>query len=167
MGGTIIGGSSSTGVPWTYIKTVETDNQNVITIDSLPAYDEYMVTGKIFLSSALGNVDCRFNDSAGALYTGNYVANASVAAFTNGTSWNVYNFTATGAIPLSIFIVGKTAAIANGTLGAICLSGQGTQPLSSCAWAGGNAVQLTKITLTGASGRTASAKLEIYGRLYK
>lgn len=168
MGGTIIGGSSSTGVPWTYIKTVETAAANDVDIVSLPAYDEYLITGKIWDGSTLGSGSLQINGDAGANYTGNYVASASVAQYSASTvANNVFCYTTISTSSLYIHLQGKTSAAAGGKLNGNAYVGCFEGPWSCFRWAGGNAQQVTRVYLKAASAQTFSSKLEIYGRMYK
>jgi hypothetical protein len=147
-----------------WVKLSSSTSVSPIDFASLPVYTAYKVVLKQG-DDATSGMNIRINDDAGANYTYLRVFNASVSEVANTTT------IATGTSALcdayqEFYFTGKTRAVANGRSGFFAFAGSDygaatVGNIISGSWGGGNATQITKISLWSFAGTVTA---EIWGR---
>lgn len=154
------------GEGWTILETITPAAATTITSSALPVYDEYMITFHLKGSVANANLNMRINGvtSAGA-YTYAHFSGSTYTYVSSATTAIVGYVISSTNVEGMIRIAGKTVALAGAALGFSCLP-NGHPSIGgavSGAFNGGNAVQVSTITLFPGSGNI-TGKVEIYGR---
>ena len=135
------------------------------TAGTLTAYEEYMIVGRL-VNDGVTNTDIglRFNADSGNNYREHYVDGAGNVSNSGVNNILVHNLSSYNyKTQFFLFMNGKSSPQASGTCGVcICSGGSTTQRGLSGNWIGGNATQITSITIF--SGQNMTGEVKVYGR---
>lgn len=152
MGQAISGGANVS--EWTYINSSTTGD-----FTSVPAYEAYKLVGTVSISG--GGWGVNLNNDGGLNYTARNITTNAVTNTTTGAAISMLGGSVTtGSAYFELFILGKTQAVAGGRLSWYILTPSDNAIGIAGYWAGGNAVQVTRINSSG----PISGKYMLYGR---
>lgn len=150
------------GQGWTFIELLQPSAAASATTASMAAYDQYLVIWQL-TASAASNHEIRVNGSS-ANYTKLYITGTTVTSSSAQTGVLIGGGTTTGKCSGCVLLDGITRAVASGEISFAIWAGLGStfRGLSGT-WNGGNATQVTTITITTNTG-TITGKISVYGR---
>jgi len=168
---TYIGAAPSAPGQWTYITTLQYAAETTKTAGSLAAYDEYFLGGVISGSTQNDGVKVQLNGDTGTNYTYTEYGGGSMGTTAGATGTTLASFQTANQPAQNIFqtiIAGKTGANANGTAGICNISMPNNDNMQFGGnWKGGNAIQVTSITVYRTGSGTLTGKVDVWGRNFQ
>lgn len=152
---------------WVLLETLSPSGVSTVTSSALAAYDQYLLIFNNFIStSAAGDlILIRFNGDTGNNYT-YQIANAAVQVAQTGIL--IFYAIDQNRVSGEIHITGVTGTQIDGKLGVrsmIASSGGAAFPFGG-EWQGGNATQISTMTIYSSGSTNFSGAIKIYGRSF-